>query len=68
MPIYDYRCTDCDNTSELLIKSSTTPVCPGCGSLNMEKLVSAPVAPGKSADIIAKGRKQAAKEGHFSNY
>jgi hypothetical protein len=34
----------------------------------MEKLVSAPAAPGKSAGIVAKARKQAAKEGHFSNY
>ncbi len=68
MPIYDYRCIACNHTSELLIRGNTTPTCPECGSQQMEKLVSAPAAPGKSADIIAKARKQAAKEGHFSNY
>jgi putative FmdB family regulatory protein len=68
MPIYDYRCIACNNTSELLIRGNTTPTCPACGSQQMEKLVSAPAAPGKSAGIVAKARKQAAKEGHFSNY
>lgn len=68
MPIYDYRCLDCAHTSELLIKVTATPVCPKCGSHNMEKLVSMPAPQGKTAGIIARGRAQAAREGHLSNF
>lgn len=68
MPIYDYRCLDCAHTSELLIKVNATPVCPKCGSQNMEKLVSMPAPQGKTAGIIARGRLQASREGHLSNF
>lgn len=68
MPIYDYRCIDCNQTSELLIKVNATPVCPKCGSENMEKLVSLPAPQGKTAGIIARGRAQAEREGHLSNF
>ena len=68
MPLYDYRCDACNKTFELLVRSSTVPTCPTCGSQQLEKQVSAPVAPGQSAGIIAGARRQAAKEGHFSNY
>lgn len=68
MPIYDYRCNDCDKTFELLIRSSSVPVCPTCGSQQLEKLLSNPVAPGQTADLISRARSQAAREGHFSNY
>lgn len=67
MPLYDFHCSACDKTFELLIKASATPVCPQCNGA-VEKLVSCPTAPGQSAGIIAKGRALAAKEGHFSNY
>lgn len=68
MPIYDYRCMDCDKTFELLVRSSTIPVCPACGSQRLEKLLSCPAAPGQTADIVLRARSQAAREGHFSNY
>ncbi|PPD03718.1 MAG: FmdB family transcriptional regulator [Methylobacter sp.] len=68
MPLYDYRCLDCEHTCELLHKVSATAVCPACGSQNMEKLVSKPAPPGKMAGIAAKGRAQAAREGHLSNF
>jgi len=67
MPLYDFRCNTCNRTIEMLAKADSTPACPACGDA-MEKLVSAPQAPGKSAGIIASARAQAAKEGHFSNY
>ena len=66
MPLYDYRCKDCDKTFELLLKISDTAVCPACGGQNMEKLVSRPAAPGQSAELIAKERAQAASEGQHS--
>lgn len=68
MPLYDYRCTACDKTFELLVKVSSVPACPTCGSQHLEKQVSLTAPQGQSAGIIAKARTQAAKEGHFSNY
>ena len=68
MPIYDYRCLDCHKTCELLVKLSTVPNCPSCGSVNLEKLVTAPAAPGQSAGMVSRARAQAGREGHFSNY
>ncbi len=42
MPIFDYRCNQCDTVSELLLRNPDNDVkCPQCGSINMEKLVSA---------------------------
>jgi len=68
MPIYDYRCSDCNKTFDLLVRSSTVPACPECGSQKLEKLVSTLAPHGKTADILKRARSQAAKEGHFSNY
>lgn len=68
MPIYDFRCNDCNKTFELLIRTSTVPACPECGSQQLEKLVSLPAPPGKTASILKRARTQAAREGHFSNY
>lgn len=68
MPLHDFRCPHCKQTFELLIRGSDIPVCPSCGSRELEKLVSMPQAPGKTAGIIASARRQAAREGHFSNY
>ena len=45
MPIYDFRCQDCGEVSEFLVANfsdSKTLGCPGCGSRNMERLISAP--------------------------
>lgn len=67
MPLFDFHCAKCSKTFELLTKASSTPVCPECGG-SMEKLLSKPAEPGKSAGIIAGARAQAKREGHFSNY
>lgn len=68
MPLYDYRCSDCKQTFELLVRSSTIPTCPACGSLQLEKQVSSIAPQGHTAGIISSARAQAAREGHFSNY
>jgi len=67
MPLFDFHCATCDKTFELLIKASSTPVCPDCGGV-VEKQVSCPVPPGQSKSIIASARARAAREGHFSNF
>ncbi len=68
MPLYDYRCTDCGATSELLVRGDTVPACPHCAGIALERLVSMPAPPGTSAGLIAGARRAAAKEGHFSHY
>jgi putative FmdB family regulatory protein len=67
MPLYDFYCAKCDKTFELLVKSTSSPVCPDCSG-EISKQLSCPVAPGQSAGIIASARQRAAREGHFSNY
>ena len=46
MPIYEFRCKDCENIFEELVlttqQSTETVVCPNCGSQKSEKLISAP--------------------------
>ena len=68
MPLFDFVCKPCGHSFELLVRGSSVPVCPECGSAELVKQVSLPAQPGKSAAIIASARKQAAREGHFSNY
>lgn len=68
MPLFDYRCDACQAEFELLVRGSTPPVCPQCGSTQLQRCVSLTAPAGKSAGIIASGRKAAAREGHFSNY
>ena len=68
MPIYEYRCSDCQREFELLVRSGDEVICPECGSRQLDKLVSRTTAPPQSPGIISRGRAAAAKEGHFSNY
>jgi putative FmdB family regulatory protein len=68
MPIYDYQCQSCQAEFEQLVRPSSTPTCPQCGSLALQRLVSRIAPAGTSATLIAAGRRAAAKEGHFSNY
>lgn len=45
MPIYEYRCLDCGETSEILLRSGNeSAACPFCSSRNLEKLLSASYA------------------------
>ena len=42
MPLYDYQCNDCGNTTEIFVRNSVneTLKCAKCGSKSMEKLFS----------------------------
>jgi putative FmdB family regulatory protein len=41
MPIYDYRCTDCDERyDELVRRAEDVVTCPSCGSERSERLLS----------------------------
>jgi len=43
MPIYEYTCCDCDAMFEVLVRDGEPVVCPHCGSVSLNKLLSAPV-------------------------
>lgn len=43
MPIYAYRCGDCDAMFEVLVRGGDTVACPHCGSVSLNKLPSAPI-------------------------
>jgi len=40
MPLYEYRCQDCDHGFELLVRESTTFECPACRGARLEKQLS----------------------------
>jgi putative FmdB family regulatory protein len=68
MPLYDYRCKACQAEFELLVRASTVPVCPSCGSVDLDRAISRIAPAGKIEAIRASNRRAAAREGHFSNY
>lgn len=68
MPLYDYRCTGCEQTFELLTGLNEQPDCPNCGTVRMERCVSLTAPAGKTAGMLNRARNQAAREGHFSHY
>jgi putative FmdB family regulatory protein len=46
MPVYDYRCSDCNTTYDVFHKGREVledVLCPSCGSANHRKLMSVPV-------------------------
>ena len=40
MPLFEYHCRGCSRRFETLVIGSERPVCSGCGSTDLEKLVS----------------------------
>jgi putative FmdB family regulatory protein len=44
MPIYDYKCSDCEYETEIIQKFSDEPktLCPNCNKNGLQKMVSAP--------------------------
>ncbi len=46
MPVYDYKCTDCNNVYDVYHKGPEIiedVICPACGSGKFKKLMSVPV-------------------------
>lgn len=42
MPIFEYKCRDCGNEFEALVRKSDTPTCPSCNGTELERLLSLP--------------------------
>jgi len=38
MPLYDFRCRPCGAAFEALVRPPHDPVCPSCGSADLERL------------------------------
>lgn len=40
MPIYEYKCNNCNHSFETLVLGSDKPACPSCKSLDLSQLIS----------------------------
>lgn len=40
MPIFDYRCNNCKNEFEKLVRSNEDKICPNCKSIDITQQVS----------------------------
>ncbi|HEY8549946.1 MAG TPA: zinc ribbon domain-containing protein [Vicinamibacterales bacterium] len=40
MPIYEYRCSECDHRFETLVRGSANPSCPRCESTSLVRELS----------------------------
>ncbi len=64
MPIYEYRCRACDREFEaVILPKSEPPSCSGCGSTDLERLISqfAVSSEGTRATNLKSARKAASK-------
>ncbi|MBX3605924.1 MAG: zinc ribbon domain-containing protein [Piscinibacter sp.] len=68
MPIHDFRCRSCGQQFELLVRGDGPHACPHCAGTALDKLLSRIAPHGHSREIVAAGRRAAAREGHFSHY
>jgi putative FmdB family regulatory protein len=48
MPIFEYRCGDCEREFEAFVTSERRAECPACGGANLTKLLSTPGMVGAS--------------------
>jgi putative FmdB family regulatory protein len=44
MPLYEFVCRDCERDQEILVRGEEVPACASCGSRQLTKLLSAPLA------------------------
>ena len=68
MPIFDCHCCDCDADFELLVMSSTHPKLPAMWQPTPGKAAFTDGRTWPQCWVMARGRAQAAKEGHLSHF
>jgi len=50
MPIFGYDCKTCGASFQTLVRSGDEPVCPSCGSAQLEQQLSLIATPARSGD------------------
>lgn len=68
MPLHTYVCGTCRHQFETLVRSGESVVCPECGGGDLARQLGAIAPEARSPGLIKAGRRQAAREGHFTNY
>lgn len=53
MPIYEYSCNACGLQFEALVLGGKTPACTGCGSVDLERLLSLPHVKSSTTEALA---------------
>ncbi|MEM8913208.1 MAG: FmdB family zinc ribbon protein [Planctomycetota bacterium] len=49
MPLFDFQCSDCNDTNEILLRSPSDAVaCPTCGSRSVVRQIAVPATPNTS--------------------
>jgi putative FmdB family regulatory protein len=69
MPFYEYRCNECGETFEKMLRFSEAgqlPVCPTCASQNTQKKLSKVVSFGAAASGSTSSGSSCAPRGGFS--
>ncbi len=52
MPLFEYRCNECGNEFEVLIRSQEKASCPQCNSEQLQKLLSPAATPASGGDRL----------------
>jgi putative FmdB family regulatory protein len=68
VPLYDFHCSKCTTDFELLVRNSDEPVCPTCGTRQINRLISRLAPAGRAKDVAGAMRAKARREGHTSNF
>jgi putative FmdB family regulatory protein len=68
MPLYTYKCQNCDAEFELLVGSSDVPACLACGSKELQQQVARICREIKYPAIATSWRRAAAAGGDLSNF
>ena len=59
MPIFEFTCRGCAAEFETLVRASTTPACPRCGSEDLERKLSLPVPRSEATrDLVRRGTRR----------
>lgn len=71
MPIYEYRCSDCDRVTSLFVRSTRTDVdacCEHCNSMNVSRVISPVSSLNKGQGIVDNPSESSFGEGHGDAY
>ena len=63
MPLFDFRCRGCGEEFEALVREPL-PVCPGCGSADLERLLSGFSFSVRSGGLSSAARRAVQKQQH----